>query len=54
MHILNSCVIWQDSILQTRVCASQSSRTRSMTLAQPHFVVINCSNAVMNVFYSLF
>jgi len=34
MCILNSCVVWQDLILQTRVCASQSSRTRS---------VLNCS-----------
>jgi len=30
MRIPNSCVVWQDSILQTEVCASQSSRTRSM------------------------
>jgi len=24
------------------------------TLAQPHFAVVNCSDAVMSVFYSLF
>jgi len=30
MRIINSCVVLQDSILQTRVCASQSSRTLSV------------------------
>jgi len=30
MHILNSCVVLQDSILQTGVCARQPSRTLSM------------------------
>jgi len=30
MRILNSCVVLQDSILQTGVCASRSSRTVSM------------------------
>jgi len=30
MHILNSCVVSQDLILQTKVCAGQSSRTLSM------------------------
>jgi len=34
MRILNSCVAEQNSILQTRMCASQSSRTPSM---------LNCS-----------
>jgi len=30
MRILNSCVVQQDSIFQTGVCISQSSRTLSM------------------------
>jgi len=30
MRILNSCVVQQDSILQTGVCVRQSSRTLSM------------------------
>jgi len=30
MRILNSCVVEQDSILQTGECSSQSSRTLSM------------------------
>jgi len=52
MRILNSCVLQQDSILQTGVCASQSSRTLDTrllvfdkTLAQPDFAVVNCSDA---------
>ena len=53
MRILNS-----DSILQTGVCASQSSRTLcaeplvfDKAFAQPHFSVVNCSDAVMSVFF---
>jgi len=30
MRILNSCVVWQDSIFQTGVCVRQSSHTPSM------------------------
>jgi len=52
MRILNSCVVQQDSILQTGVCARQSSCTLytrllvfDKTLAQPDFAVINCSDA---------
>jgi len=41
----------QDSILQTGVCSSQSSRARlrvfDNTLAQPHFLVLNCADAMM-------
>jgi len=28
MRILNFCVVYQDSIFQTGVCASQSTRTQ--------------------------
>ena len=60
MRILHSCVVLQDSILQTGVCASQSSHTPSHarlllfdeTLAQLDFAVVNCSDAVMSAFYS--
>ena len=59
MHILNSCVVLQDLILQTGVCASRPSHTLSMLhysyskrhAAQHHFAVANCSDAVMSVFY---
>jgi len=30
MRIINSCVVQQDSILQTVVCVKQPSRTRSV------------------------
>jgi len=59
MRILNFYVVYQDSILRTGVCVGQSSHTLSMLrcwystrrLAQPHFVFVNCSDAVMSVFY---
>jgi len=35
MRILNSCVVWQESILQTGVCVSQSSNRT--------FSVLDCS-----------
>jgi len=57
MRILNSCVVWQDLVLQTGVCVRQSSRTLCVpllvcdkALAQLDFVVVNCPEAVMNVF----
>jgi len=61
MRILNSCVVWQDSILQTRVCVRQPSRTFyapllvfDKTLVQLHFAVGNCSDAVMSVLLRCF
>jgi len=60
MRILNSCEVLHDSIMQTGVCASRSSHTLFMLEcsystrpAQPHFAAVNCSDAVMSVFYSL-
>jgi len=57
MRIVNFCVVYEDSILQTGVCANLSSGTLyarllvfDKTAAQPDFAV--CSGAVMNVFYS--
>jgi len=59
MPILSSCEVQQDSILQTGVCASQSSRTPMLDClystrhrAQPDFAVVNCSDIVMSVIYS--
>ena len=58
MHILNCCVVQQDSILQTGVCASQSNTFYAplllfdKTLVQLDFSVVNCSVAVMSVIYS--
>ena len=61
MRILNACEVLQDSIMQTGVCASRSIQTLSMLdcsystrPAQPHFAAVNCSDAMMGVFYSLF
>jgi len=34
MHIINSCVVKQDSILQTGVCARRSSRTPMLDCAR--------------------
>jgi len=62
MRILNSCVVWQDSILQTGMWrfapASAAAHFARLLLfdktsAQPDFSVVNCSDAVMGVFYSL-
>jgi len=58
MHILNCCVVQQDSILQTGVCASQSNTFYAPLLvvnersARLDFSVVNCSVAVMSVIYS--
>jgi len=59
MRVLNCCVVLQDSILQTGVCASRSSHTFYARLlvfdkksVQPHFAAVNCSDAMMSVFYS--
>jgi len=45
-----------DSILQTGVCASRSSRTLSMLdcshSTRHRFAAVNCSDAVMSVFYA--
>ena len=60
MRILSSCVVQQDSILQTGVCVKTIQPHTfcapllvfDKTSAQPHFAAVNCSDAVMSVFYS--
>jgi len=54
MRILNSCVVQQDSILQTGVYSALQPHTFyarlrvfDKTLAQPRFAVVNCSDAMM-------
>jgi len=61
MRILYSCAVYQNSILQTGVCASQSSGTPSMLncsystrSVQPHFAVVNCSDVGMSVLLRCF
>jgi len=61
MRFLNSCVVQQNSILQNGVCVRQSSTNVyarllvfDKTLTQSHFVVVNCPDALMSVFYPLF
>ena len=58
IRILNSCVVLQDSILQTGGAQPVQPHTfyarllvLDKTLAQPHFSVVNCSDAVMSVFH---
>jgi len=59
MRILHSCVVLQDSILQT-LHVRQPVQPQTFyapllvfdkTSAQHHFAAVNCSDAVMSVFY---
>jgi len=59
MRILNSCVVSQDSIIQTGMCIPSVQLHTfyarllvfNKTLTQPHFAVVNCSDSLMSVFY---
>jgi len=57
MRILHSCVVLQDSILQTGVRQTVQPDTFyarrlvfDKTSAKHHFAAVNCSDAVMSVF----
>jgi len=59
MRILNSCIVLQDSIFQTGLRQPVQPHfvyarllAFDKTLAQPPFAVVNCSDALMSVFYS--
>jgi len=59
MRIFNTCLVWQDSVLQTGVYASEptvhflcSTARFRQDISAAWFSVVSCSDAVVNVFYS--